>query len=192
MDFHALVNEARTCRRFVEDRPLGMGDLEWLIDCARLTPSARNAQVLRYIPVADAAMRERLFPLTCWAGALKDWGGPFPGERPTGFIAVLLPQDAGKLAWVDAGIACQTIQLAATSRGWGCCIIASFDHARVPELLNVPEGMVPALVLGLGVAREERAVAPLPPDGSLTYWRDAEGRHFVPKRPLDEVIVRRF
>ena len=192
MDMHSLVAEARTCRRFVEDQPLSMGDLEWLMDCARMTPSARNAQVLRYIPVADADMRAKVFPLTRWAGALKDWGGPVAGERPTGFLVLLLPKDAGKLAWVDAGIACQTVQLAATSRGWGCCIIASFDHALLPSLLEVPADMEIALVLGLGVAKEERALAPMPADGSCAYWRDAAGKHFVPKRALHEIILKKF
>ena len=37
-DFRTLVEQARSCRRFVENDPLTMADLEWLIDCARLTP----------------------------------------------------------------------------------------------------------------------------------------------------------
>ena len=71
MDFKALVTAARTCRRFVEDSPLHMSDLEWLADCARLTPSARNAQVLRYVLVTGG-MTAHVLPLTVWAGALKD------------------------------------------------------------------------------------------------------------------------
>jgi hypothetical protein len=27
------------------------------------------------------------------------------------------------------------------------------------------------------------------PDGSIEYWRDADGVHHVPKRPLDELIL---
>ena len=126
MDFKALVTAARTCRRFVEDSPLHMSDLEWLMDCARLTPSARNAQVLRYVLITGRMVAD-ILPLTVWAGALKDWGGPHPGERPTGFLALLVPDEARELTFIDAGIAAQTVQLAATSRGWGCCIIASFQ-----------------------------------------------------------------
>ena len=75
--------------------------------------------------ICDGAVRsgktlDALFPLTKWAGALKDWGGPAEGERPTGFIAVLVPENAGELIFYDAGIAVQTIQLAAHSRGFGC------------------------------------------------------------------------
>lgn len=30
MDFKELVEAARTCRRFEENKPLNMGDLDWL------------------------------------------------------------------------------------------------------------------------------------------------------------------
>ena len=52
MNFRELAVKARTCRRFYEDQPLTMADLEWLVDCARLAPSAKNAQELRFSLVA--------------------------------------------------------------------------------------------------------------------------------------------
>ena len=110
-DFRTLVEQARTCRRFEEERPLQMADLEWLVDCARLTPCARNAQQLRYSLVGPGETCQRLFGMTKWAAALKDWGGPFPGERPTGFIVMSMPKSAGDLVWLDTGIAAQTINL---------------------------------------------------------------------------------
>lgn len=191
-DFHALVEAARSCRRFVEDRPLTMADLDWLVDCARLAPSARNAQALRFVLVTQGSVCDELFRLTRWAGALKDWGGPHPGERPTAFIAVLAPEKGGDLVAYDAGIACQTIQLAAATKGWGCCVIYSVDRAAAAPLLKVPEGMKLALVLGLGVVREERVVAPVPENGSLNYWRDERGVHHVPKLGLAELTAGRF
>lgn len=191
-DFHALVEAARSCRRFVEDRPLSMNDLDWLVDCARLTPSARNAQVLRFILVTQGPACAELFRLTRWAGALKDWGGPHPGERPTAFIAVLAPERGGELVAYDAGIACQTIQLAAATRGWGCCVIYSVDRTAAAPLLKVPEGMKISLVLGLGVAKEERVIAPVPETGSVDYWRDGRGVHHVPKRGLADLVAGRF
>lgn len=192
MNFRELAEKARTCRRFYEDRPLTMADLEWLVDCARLAPSAKNAQELRFSLVAHGETCDKLFPLTRWAGALKDWGGPHPGERPTGFIAILMPQSGGELTFYDVGIAAQTIQLAASSRDWGCCIIKSFAHQAVPQLLQVPADLKVALVLGLGVAKEKRVVAPMPADGACGYWRDAEGLHHVPKRTLEDLIASRF
>ena len=192
MDFKELAEAARTCRRFHEEQPLAITDLEWLVDCARLAPSAKNAQELRFVLVANGETCQKLFALTRWAGALKDWGGPHPGERPTAFVAILMPQSGKDLACFDVGIAAQTIQLAATSRGWGCCMIQSFDHQAATALLNVPQDMKIALVLGLGAAKETRVVASMPESGATTYWRDAQGVHHVPKRSLQDLIIARY
>lgn len=192
MDFLALVREARSCRRFDESAPLSQADLDWLLECARVAPSARNAQELRFITVRQGETLDALFPLTRWAGALKDWKGPQPGERPTAFIAVLMPERGGDLLCYDTGIACQTMQLAATTKGWGACMIQAFDRQKAHALLQVPEGMTIALLMGLGAAAEKRVIDVMPPDHSFTYWRDAQGVHHVPKRTLQELVTRQF
>lgn len=191
MDFRQLVEDARTCRRFDETTPLKMADLEWLIDCARLTPSGMNAQKLRFALVSNRGVGEKLFCMSRFAAAIKD-GTPKEGERPTSWIVVLLPHDAGELNFYDAGISCQTIQLAATSRGWGCCIIKSFDAQAASVLLGIGNDMKPGLVLALGVAKETRKIAPMPEDGSFKYWRDDKAVHHVPKRSVDELVSVRF
>ena len=192
MDFLALAREARSCRRFDESAPLTEKDLEWLLECARLAPSARNAQELRFITITQGPVLDRLFPLTRWAGALKDWNGPEQGERPTAFIATLMPEHASYTTCYDVGIACQTMQLAATSRGWGACMIQSFDHHKAASLLTIPQGLKIALLLVLGVAQEKRVIAAMPKDGSTTYWRDENDIHHVPKRALTELLIARY
>ncbi len=192
MDFQKLVLEARTCRRFVEEERLSEADLLWLVECARITPSARNAQVLRYITVSAQENVLDIFQHTLWAAALKDWKGPQEGERPTGFIVMLMPKEANKFVCFDVGIVAQTIQLAATSRGWGCCMVGSINAKEISSRLQAPENMDIALVLGLGVAKEKRVIAPMPADGSCLYWRDAEQTHFVPKRALEEILIGRY
>lgn len=191
-NFLELVKAARSCRRFVEAKPLAQADLNWLLECASLAPSARNAQELRFITVLQGPVLDRLFPLTRWAGALKDWNGPQPGERPTAFIAALMPVRGGDLLCYDVGIACQTMQLAATTRGIGACMIQSFDHKATADLLQIPDGMKIALLMGLGVAAEVRVVESMPADGSFAYWRDANGVHHVPKRAVAELLIAEF
>lgn len=190
MDMKQLIVEARTCRRFEQSSRLGAENMQWLVDCARVSPCARNAQVLRYAVAQSEQACAAIFPNTRWAGALKDWDGPVEGERPTGYVGILMPKDAGKLVHMDVGIAAQTIQLAAASRGWGCCMHASFDQVKCAEVLQVPEDMVIGLLLGLGVAAEVRTLADMPADGSFSYWRDAAQVHYVPKRGMDEVLLK--
>lgn len=192
MDFLNLVREARSCRRFDETSPLSQEDIRWLLECARCVPSAGNAQQLRFISITHGPICDDLFTMTRWAAALKDWNGPQKGERPTAFIAVLMPEKAGDRVCFDVGITCQTIQLAATSRGWGACMILSFEHDRASNLLQIPSGMKIALLVGLGVAMEKRVIEPMPADGSHAYWRDSHNIHHVPKRSVDELLIAQF
>ncbi len=188
MDFNNLVKEARSCRRFIEDQRLGKDAINWLIDCARIAPCARNAQVLRYIAVESKESCDAIFAHTNWAAILK-WDGPVEGERPSVYIAILCPKDSGKLVHMDVGIAAQTMQLAAQTKGWGCCMHASFNQKECVSILNVPEDMEIDLLLGFGVAKEKRLLAPMPADGSFKYWRDEDQTHFVPKRSTEEVLL---
>lgn len=112
MDFLELVTGARTCRRFREAEGMPAGMLDWLIECARVTPCGGNAQALRFAVAESPEACAAVFPALKWAGMLTDWDGPEAGERPSGYVAIL--GEAGtraKLNAIDAGIAAQTIQL---------------------------------------------------------------------------------
>lgn len=189
LDFATLVQNARSCRRFQQSPRLGIEDLRWLVACARLAPSARNAQVVRFALAASPESCARIFPHTRFAGALPDWDGPAVEERPTAYMGLLLPKKRTTLVYYDAGIAAQTIQLAATSRHWGCCILASFQRPACSAIFQVPDSMELALLLALGVAGEERRIAPMPADGSFSYWRDQAQVHYVPKRRVETLII---
>lgn len=189
MDFLHLVQQARTCRRFDESPALPAQDMAWLVDCARVSPCARNAQVLRFVSVSTSALCAELFPYTRWAGLLKGAGTPPEGQRPTGYIGILWPQDCNALVHIDAGIAAQSMQLAAKSRGWGCCMHASFDRTHCPRIMQVPQGMEIGLILAFGQCNEICTLEPMPADGSFDYWRDAAQGHHVPKRALGDILV---
>ncbi len=189
MDFDQLIHEARSCRRFVEDQRLGIDAIEWLVDCARKCPCARNAQVLRFCAIESQKACDAIFEHTRWAGILK-WSGPEKGERPSIYIAILCPKGSGKLVHMDIGIAAQTMQLAAHTKGWGCCMHASFTPKECAELFEVPEDMEIGLILAFGVAKEKRVLTNMPDNGDFKYWRDDEQSHFVPKRSLEEVLLK--
>ncbi len=195
MDFLKLVTEARTCRRFDASRELEPGFLTWLVDCARLSPSAGNAQVLRYATVQTPGKRPAMYDCLVWAAALKDWDGPIESERPTGYIVFFGPSENGKLGTntcIDVGIMGQTMQLAAASKGVVACMFRGFKPKNIAALLPVPEGYETALVVALGYPVEERRIVSLPADGSVKYYRDDKGVHYVPKRALKDILIGEF
>ena len=91
---------------------------------------------------------------------------------------------------VDVGIAAQTVNLAARERGFGVCMIGSFEHDALSELLFLPRVVDPVLVIALGTPAEEPIICKVPEDGSTKYFRDDADLHFVPKRSLEEVQIK--
>lgn len=192
MNFKELVIANRTRRVFDQSQPMDVEVLAELVDLARFVPSGMNKQPLKYIVTADTTQCAEIFPLLGWAGYLKDWSGPSEGERPTGYIVIMLDRDIADAPGCDHGIACQTIMLGAVEKGLGGCIIATVNRKKLVKVLGIAEKFEVLLVLALGVPAEEVVIEPLPSGGKIEYWRDTDGKHHVPKRGLDELIVARY
>ena len=192
-EFQALVEGARSYRRY-SGEAVPREELLALIDAARFAPTGNNTQLLRFHMVSgkeDPAEARQVFSHLHWAAALKDWDGPEPGERPSGYIAVCLPTSVSSnpVRLLDVGIAAQTLSLAAASLGLGCCMVKSFDACLTGELGLDRKGYDIVLVLAVGPRGEKVVVEPADPDRGLAYWRDAEGVHHVPKLPLPSLLI---
>ncbi len=191
-EFHQLIEGARTYRRY-SGEAVEEGVLRELVDAARLSPCGNNMQVLRFRVVsADGAeAAEKVFSHLHWAGALKDWNGPEPGERPGGYVVVCLPAKlvASPIRLIDVGIASQSIVLAAASRGLGACMHKSYDACLGDELGLTDAGYAVATVIALGPRAEKIVLEPATTDHGLTYWREPDGSHHVPKLALDDLLV---
>jgi len=184
-----LIRKNRSYRRFYQDVPVEMDTLRQLVNLARLSASGANLQPLKYLLSCGPATNCRIFPHLRWAGYLKDWGGPAEGERPAAYVIILGDTEIRKEFGVDHGIAAQSIMLGATEKGLGGCIIASIDRTALREALAIPERYKILLVLAMGRPKERVALEEVGPDGDIRYYRDADGVHHVPKRPLDELIL---
>ena len=189
MDFYKLVEEARSCRRF-EDRPLPVDLMDELVKTARVCPSTRNAQPLKYITVEDRSLRDEIFPHLRWAGALKDWDGPVENERPAGYFVILLDRSLANSAGQDTGIIAQTLQLYAASSGVGCCMLGAFVRDRITEALNLDDAYEIQLILALGYPAEKRSICDAE-EGNVNYFRDSDGVHHVPKRRVEDLLIKR-
>ena len=184
-----LVEENRSCRRFHEDHSVALKILEDLVDLARLSASGANLQPLKYILACQPEINAEIFSCLAWAGYLKDWPGPEPGERPAAYIVILGDTAISKDFGCDHGIAAQSILLGAREKGLAGCMLGSINRNALREILNIETHLQILLVLAIGKPKEKIVIETVGPDGSIRYWRDAEAVHHVPKRALKDIIV---
>ena len=183
-----LLRKSRSIRRFNENAKLSKSTLEELVALTRFCPSAANRQPLKYVISCTAKRNASIFPCLSWAGYLEDWDGPDKGERPAGYIIVLLDTEISKDPSVDHGIAAQSMLLGAAELGIGGCIIGSVDRERLRERFTIPERYEILLVLALGEPGEE-IILENPLDSNIKYYRDKNNVHHVPKRGIAELIL---
>ena len=187
-----LVLQNRSYRTFDESDPVTREMLlEW-VDNARLTPSAVNAQPLKYRLVDTKEGVEKVLPHTAWAGALKDITLPPEGKHPTAFGVIChdtTVRENPASSEKDVGIAAMTLLLSATEAGYGGCMIGAFNRDRVGEVLRIPEKYVPVLLVALGKPDELVFLTEPKDKDNVIYYRDDHNLHFVPKRKLEDILI---
>lgn len=191
-DLLEIVTDARSIRAFDGGHKITREVMESLVNMARLSPSARNDQPLKYKISSDPDEVEAVVALTKWAAALPDAVIPPEDGHPTGFITICHDTSVthrSEFSTVDVGIAAAVINLAACERGFGACMLGSFDREKLPQLLHLPENCIPVLVIALGVPAETPILCSAR-DGDTKYFRNDAGLHFVPKRSLEEILIK--
>lgn len=187
-----LVLRARSYRSFDPRRPIEEDVMTELVDTARLSSSAGNLQPLKYRLSVDREEVEGMTSLTRWAAYLKNVTLPPEGHRPTGYITICHDTSVspiGDMSMIDVGIAAEALALGAAEMGFGGCMIGSFDKSGVSAFLSLPKNLTPVLVLALGTPDESVLISKVS-RGDIKYFRDDAGLHFVPKRDLEDVIVK--
>ncbi|MCF8226830.1 MAG: nitroreductase family protein [Bacteroidales bacterium] len=188
MTIKELILKNRSYRRFDESHPVSRNELLEMIDSARISGSARNAQPLKYYLSNELELNEKIFSTVSWAGFLKDWPGPGPGERPTAYIVQMHDTTLGSNYFCDDGIAAQSILLTAVEMGLGGCILASVRKETLSGILNLPKHLKIIQVIALGKPVEKVVLEEMK-EGDIKYWRDENQVHHVPKRSLNELVI---
>lgn len=185
-----LITKTRSYRRFVESEAVPIGTLRWLVKLARLSASGSNRQPLKYILSCDPETNAAIFPHTRWAGFLTDWGGPAEGERPAAYVIILHDTEIRDAGGVDHGIAAQSMMLGASERGLSGCMIGSIDRPKLRTALHIPDRYDILLILALGKPAETVVLEDVGPSGDIRYYRDEKDVHHVPKRTVDELVLK--
>ena len=186
-----LLKTDRSYRRFNESHLIERETLLKLVELTRYCASGRNLQPMKYFPVNEAELCDRIFPLLKWAGYLTEWPGPEKGERPTAYLIQCLDTSLTKNYLCDDGLQLQAITLGAVAEGLGCCIIKSFNTAQLKEILRLKDHLEPLYVVAIGQPIEKVEIEDLnnQNEGEIKYYRTPDGIHHVPKRMLEDLLI---
>lgn len=189
MNLKDLLKKNRSYRRFDQAVTIPEADLRELVEYVRFTASPANLQPLQFVIVRRPEINAQLFELLKWAAYLRDWPGPPEGERPAAYIVILgNPAVSAHAAW-DYGIAMQTLLLGAVEKGYGGCAVASCDKKAIHQLLDIPGNLDIAAVIALGKPVETVVIDDIK-DNDVKYWRDDQHVHHVPKRKVEDLVLK--
>ncbi len=193
----AALAARRSCRSFSTD-PLPAGQLDDLLDRARRTPTAGNAQGVEFLVLDTPDAVEAYWSVTLpderraafpWPGLLHAPALVVPYGVPDRYLdryaepdkaAAGLGGDADSWPvpyWlVDASFAAMALQLLVVDAGLACCVFGQFDHEpQVAARFGVPDGCRAIGTIAVGWAADDGR-----PSASTARKR----------RPLDEVVHR--
>lgn len=181
----SLLAKNRSTRGFDTSFKVRYDQLVALVEAARLAPSARNQQILRFrlVTVEEAHL---VLPHIRLGAALPELHLPLKGAEPNAFV-VICSEKESRYVDMDMGIATQTMLLRAVEMGLNGVCVAAFDRDAVREALNL--SLAPQLILAIGRSAERVEVVDIAEGESTTYYRK-DGTHFVPKLRSEELILK--
>lgn len=186
-----LVEKSRSYRVFDESYKLKRKDLVELIDLARFSPCGKNSQYLRFIPIYNEDILNKIYPYLTWAAYLKDRNGPTKGERPTGIILIVSKEGTltDPILSCDMGIASQSIMLGAVEKNLGGCMIRALNRKRITQILNLSKDYTIHIALAIGKPAQKIIIEDIYEDDDIKYWMDYDKTHHVPKIVINDLII---
>jgi nitroreductase len=151
MDVWEAIKGRRSIRSF-EDRPVEKDTLLKLVEAGVWAPTGGNLQTWRFVIVTSKEMMRKVKMVS--PGLLGD---------PPAVIAICQDlQEAqrraskigAEIVTMDTAMCAQNIMLAAYELNLGTCPIASFHKKGVQQLLHLPEGIMPQLLVSVGYAKK--------------------------------------
>ena len=154
MDFLELAKN-RYSERFFDQRPIEQEKLDRILEAGRIVPTACNYQPQRFYVLRSEKALATMKQVT-----------PFHYHAP---LVILVCYDA-KTVWrnpgdryyrdynsgeQDAGIAAATMMYEAEELGVHTIWVRGFDSQTVVEAFDLPEHMIPVMMLGLGYPSEK-------------------------------------
>jgi nitroreductase len=188
-----LILANRSCRGYDRSRKVTDEELRDMIDCARLSASSINKQPLKYYIVNDEEKCDIVAAHVKLGGLLPQYHLPRKGFEPPAYIIIC--QDVrvsySEIGFLrDIGIAAQSITLSAAEKGLAGCMIGNFIPEKVEQALGFDNTLKIRLIIAIGKSAETIRIVEIDEGESTNYFRDEDDVHYVPKRKLDDVIIK--
>jgi nitroreductase len=140
MDVVEALRTLLAVRRYQPDRPVPEATLQKILEAARLTGSAMNAQPWHFVVVQD---RDTLRQLGRLAGS-----GPYVAQAPLAVVVAV--EKRSEYALSDASRAVQSMMLAAWADGVGSNWVGFRGMDEVRALLKVPASLDVVAIVPFG------------------------------------------
>lgn len=154
MNLHELIEQRYSVRSYSTEA-VSEEQLHYIMECARLAPSAVNFQPWHFYVVSRAEDRAKL--QECYN---REWFR----SAPMYIIACVRHDeewvrktDAKAHGQIDIAIAVEHICLAAAEQGLGTCWVCNFDADLCRRHFALPENEEPAVLIPLGHPAAEAA-----------------------------------
>jgi len=159
--FLELVKNRQSDRSYDVSRPVEQDKLDYILEAARLAPSACNAQPWSFIVVTDPALKQETASII--ADKVLSMNH-FAYQAPVHII--LLEESANfssragglfkqkHFPHIDLGIAAAHLTLAAAEQGLGSCIVGWFNEKKLRKLFDIPSSRRPMIVVTLGYSTQ--------------------------------------
>ena len=152
MNFLALARKRCSVRQY-SDRSVEPEKMDYVLEAARLAPSAVNKQPWRILLIESEEKRQQL--QSCYD---REWFK----QAPLYLIVCGNHEESWKRAEdgkdhvdVDVAILTEHLCLAAAEQGLGTCWVCNFNVARCKQLFDLPDDLEPIVLLPLGYPADE-------------------------------------
>ncbi|TNF97794.1 MAG: nitroreductase family protein [Gammaproteobacteria bacterium] len=186
METIEAIEQRRAVKQYDPTHKMTQAEIDQLLSLAKLAPTAFNLQNYRFVLVDDHELRKQIravawdqaqvtdasilivlcADLKAWEKEPERYWANAPEEIRQFMITAIDEYYRGHdqvqrdEAMRSAGLAAQTIMLAAKSMGYDSCPMDGFDFDAVAKLINLPEDHIVTMFVVVGKAVQPAAPRP--------------------------------
>ncbi len=151
MSLLQLMKDQRFSVRKFKEQMVEKEKLDLILEAGRVAPTACNYQPQRILVIEDAATREKLKQCTSY-----NFGAPVTLLVCYDKTTCWKDETNGTIGGdVDISIATTQMMLEAAELGLGTTWIGGFNHQKARELFEIPDYLVPVVLLPIGYPADD-------------------------------------